>query len=182
MPFTAIRMVPLLLAVLALVGCSDGATPYQILRAYSITVYEGLPHQSYEGQLLAAEIKAKPTVTLHDFPFYEETLSIDKEDEAKLIAILGDSANFKIAGLVKKCGGFHPEFAVKWNTKAGENMGLICFGCGEYQIFGNGLMRKYDMDGGCHEELREILAAYRKNRPVHVDWGQQVPLPNNNLP
>jgi hypothetical protein len=172
MPFIATRMAPLLLAVFAFSGCVANPIPDQILVTDSISAYEGLPHHMYELELAATEIKSKPTITLYNFPFYEETLSFKKEDVAKLIAILGESANFKPLRYEMECGGFHPDFAIEWKSKAGEFTGLICFGCGEYRIFRTSKVRRYYMVGTCREDLAKILSTYRKNRPAHEGWGK----------
>src|SRR5688500_10060068 len=58
------------------------------------TLYEGLPHQFFEPTTLEQERAGKPTVTLHGFPFYQETLPLTADDENTLKRLLGDEGSF----------------------------------------------------------------------------------------
>src|SRR5262245_19676184 len=45
-----------------------------IAKADKVSLYEGLPHQLYESELLRQELKSKETVIFNGFPFYAEAL------------------------------------------------------------------------------------------------------------
>ena len=62
-------------------GCSGPPPETTTLKqADRLVLYEGLPHPMYEPEALEAEKKAKPTVTLHEFPFYREPLELKADD------------------------------------------------------------------------------------------------------
>ncbi len=151
-----------------LCGCTGGSPEgLTILRAGSISLYEGLPHAMYEPESLAAEKKAKPTIELHGFSFYRQALAPSGGDQAKLKASLGDAGSYSPYSGEKKCGGFHPDYAVEW-TVAGEPYAcLICFGCGEIKVFGPKGEATYDVPREARERLKILLAPHRRNRPVH---------------
>jgi hypothetical protein len=61
------------------------------------------------------------------------------------------------------CGGFHPDYAIRF-TKGEEHCDfLLCFGCGDGRILHNGKVIH------CHiRDWEELLAEYAKNRPKPV--------------
>src|SRR5690242_14857954 len=63
-------------------------------RPINILLYEGLPHQTWEGALLETERKTKTVIELHSFHFYAEKLKLKTEDEATLLDILCSDKSF----------------------------------------------------------------------------------------
>ncbi len=151
---------------LVLSGCS-GAPPETatLKQADRLVLYEGLPHQMYESQALAAEKKSKPTVTLHGFPFYRETLDLKPGDGARLEALLSDRHTFAPYSGEKKCGGFHPDYAVEWSAGGQTYHALICFGCFEAKVYGPKRGSIYDVGADVQKQFKDLLTPYRKNRP-----------------
>jgi hypothetical protein len=151
---------------LASSGCSgpppEAAT---LTQAERLVLYEGLPHQMYEPKALDAERKAKPTVTFHGFPFYRETLELKPGDDNRLKALLSDPRSFSAYSGEKKCGGFHPDYAVEWSAGGQVYQALICFGCFEARIYGPAGGTTYDVGRDVQERFRTLLGPYRKNRP-----------------
>jgi hypothetical protein len=89
--------VTLLLPVLCVAGCgartaevdrTDTDTRFDrnkslfaaVATADRLALYEGLPHQRYESDLLKKELQAKKTVKRHGFPFYADELDVSAED------------------------------------------------------------------------------------------------------
>jgi hypothetical protein len=155
-----------------LCGCAGGTSEGLTIRqGEGITFYEGLPHQMYEPDALEAEKRAKPTIELHGFPFYRQTLALKPGDEEKVKAALGDAQSYETYSGDKKCGGFHPDYAVVWSVKGSTYACLICFGCGEFKMYGPSGEAYYDIATAAKERLKAILASYRQNRPPHDSWG-----------
>ena len=147
-------------------GCSGGPREIATIRqAQRLTLYEGLPHQMYESAALVAERKAKPTVELHGFPFYRETLELKEGDDENLKALLEDPRTFESFSDEKKCGGFHPDYAVEWSVAGQLHTCLICFGCGEVKMYGPTGETRYDIPQDPRKRLEALLEPYRKNRP-----------------
>jgi hypothetical protein len=137
-----------------------------VRRADGVVLYEGLPHQMYEAHLLEEERRSKPVHDLDGYPFYQEPLKLTAEDANRLSEVLGESATYKPFSGEKKCGGFHPDYAVEWQVGANRYRALICLGCHEAKLFGPGLESRNDLDRAAYEKLQKLLNSYRKNRPA----------------
>ena len=148
-------------------GCSAGPpASASISQAKRITLYEGLPHQMYEPKALLAERNAKSTVQFNGFPFYEETLDLKAVDTEELKAMLSSPRSFEPYSGEKKCGGFHPDYAIEWSVGGKTYRCLVCFGCEEARIHGPGDVIEYDIEHATFKRLNQLLTPYRKNRPA----------------
>jgi hypothetical protein len=159
------------LALVPIVACSWGQKPsIPMPNPADISLYEGLPHQLYEAKTLALE-KLKPTIEKGAFPFYRESLGMTEADASALAKILADGEIFRPFTDEKKCGGFHPDYAIVVSSKDSEITYLICFGCFEAKVIGpNRSETRYDLDhNASNPRLSDILKKYRKHRPVPVD-------------
>lgn len=164
--------VALALACGATLGCSQRAPREVTVRpADQLVLYEGLPHQSYERDALEQERKTKPTVVRHGFPFYRETLDLEAHDGPKLKALLGDPNTFKTYSGEKKCGGFHPDYALEWTHEGRVWTVLICFSCKEARIYEPRGESIVDIRRDAFDRLHALLSTYRKNRPPHEGVG-----------
>jgi hypothetical protein len=153
-----------------------------IHRADRVTLYEGLPRSFGERDLLEEEQRTKPWIDVHGFPFYTPPLDLTAPDRTRLTEWLGTEASFRpLADMVKACGGFHPDFAVEWAVGAQVYQCLICFGCGEVQVFGPGGELHCDMvsttDPIAPAPLKRLLVPYQKNRPTSSVWPPRLPGP-----
>jgi len=155
--------------------------PYDtVRRADRLTVYEGLPHPLYEEEAFRGELKAARTAQLCGFPFYREPLELKDEDARALRDLLGDASTYRAYSGEKKCGGFHPDYAVEWPSSGEVDRALICFGCSEVRIIrSRGGTFFYDLRRGRDRRPRllDLLKAYRKNRPPHERFGL-TPVPS----
>jgi hypothetical protein len=134
--------------------------------ADQLVVYEGLPHQLFEKELLDEERKTKETVIWHDFPFYRAPLDVSADDREKLRVLLGDAGSFRPWRGEKKCGGFHPDYLAEWRAGNTNQRFLICFGCREVKVYGPEEDSRLDLTSEAAEALKEVLGNHRKNRPV----------------
>ncbi len=132
--------------------------------ATSVTVYEGLPHQSFERELLTAESKRKDTEKIGSFRFYIPAVAAINPEILK--RILSSSDTIQVYGGPKFCGGFHPDYAVQWSSEDGSRFyAQICFGCHEI-IYSDGKNEyKYDFESEPFEKLKKELAPYAEKRP-----------------
>lgn len=155
--------------LLLLMGCANkklDSFTQAVRGAGKLALYEGLPHQSFEADLLERERKTKPVRELHGYPFYQETLALSKEDAHRLSEILGDANTYLPFSGEKKCGGFHPDYAVEWQVGSDVYRALICFGCREAKLFGPAIELRVDLSPVAYKQLRELLKGYHKNRPA----------------
>ena len=130
-----------------------------------LTVFEGLPHQHWEEDLLAKELESKETIRIAGHPFYQPTLEIGDADKLAIVATLSDpKARRQIHGnTVKTCGGFHPDYAVCWTADKRKYCVLVCFGCAEFEFYRDEeQVARYDIRS---MELMTILDKYHNLRP-----------------
>jgi hypothetical protein len=135
-------------------------------KAEKVILFEGLPHQNYERKLLEKELKSGKVVEINDFPFYKEPLTLTKDDASALSKLFSDSNTLPKFSGEKKCGGFHPDFAVEWHVGDDIYRALICFGCGEAKVFGPKIEKRHDLGRSAKSKLRNLLMGYGKNRPT----------------
>jgi hypothetical protein len=129
-------------------------------------LYEGMPHQMYEANALQKEIAAKKTIIRDSFNFYQQPLAWKGGDEKLVEKLISDSASFSPFQGEKKCGGFHPDYCLEWQTAAGAYSVLLCFGCGEVKVLGPNLAARWDLANDAAEKLQNALKPYRTNRPA----------------
>ncbi len=147
-------------------GCSGPRPETTTLKQSArLVLYEGLPHQMYEHQALEAEKKAKSTVTLHEFPFYRETLELKPDDGERLKDLLGDPASFELYSGEKRCGGFHPDYAIEWSARGQMYQALVCLGCWEIKIYGPKGETLYDIRNDARNQLKPLLDSLHNSRP-----------------
>jgi hypothetical protein len=156
------------LAVLLCVSCGCGGGGDEaatINQATRPVVFEGLPHPGDEPGLFQAEKAAKTTALFGEYAFYRDPLEVSADDVSSLKNVLGDRSTYKAFFGEKKCGGFHPDFAVEWSHDGGTYRTMICFGCGEIIVQKPGGQARYDLGGNAKTRLMAILKPYQKNRP-----------------
>jgi hypothetical protein len=84
----------------------------------------------------------------------------------RLTQVLSDAESLQRFGGEKKCGGFHPDYAIEWVRGADRYQAQICFGCGEAKLFGPGIDSRHTLSAGAATQLKDVLATYRRNRPA----------------
>ena len=130
-----------------------------------LTLFEGLPHQSFEKDLLETEVDSKNTELRFGAYFYVAANPVSIEDAAVLRRILSTSETFTGYPQPKLCGAFHPDYALLWDDAVHEVEFHICFGCHEMKIFSDGKKRYCDIDALTFIKLKELLSEYRVQRP-----------------
>lgn len=131
-----------------------------------VELYEGLPHYTWEVELLEQELKNKDTVEFGGGSFYAKPLSLSPEDAKELKRRFCRRQSFMPFHGFKPCGGYHPDWRVIWKNGEKEFQVEFCFGCGEMTAT-NGTVELYcemqDM-----EIFRELLEPYQKQRPKNA--------------
>jgi hypothetical protein len=160
----------LTIIIASIVSCSTNKLPaLPSPDPDKIVLYEGLPRQDYEPERFAEDSK-KPTILKGGFPFYQEPLTLKETDAKTLGKMLAHADMFQPFGGEKKCGGFHPDYAIVVWSKGEETTYLICLGCGEAKVSRpDGSQARYDLGRDpAKPSLRAILKPYQKNRPTPI--------------
>ncbi|MFM9966303.1 MAG: hypothetical protein ACKV2Q_34435 [Planctomycetaceae bacterium] len=129
-------------------------------------LYEGLPSEFWEPQLLEQEVARTKTVRLHGYPFYEELLAWQETDGEQLTALLAARNSFAKFTDGKKGGGFHADYCLEWKTGEGTTHVVVSLEGGEVKMYGPKSQLHCDLSPEAAAKLRPMLARYRKNRPA----------------
>lgn len=132
--------------------------------AQEVFVYEGLPHQMIERELLKKEKQRDDTTVIGGFPFYTPKVLAKKDVTQKLRDVLASAESYEEFSGEKRCGGFHPDYAVHWVEGESKYSILICYGCGEALIVSAKKSYRYDLKK--EKELRELLKPFASKRPA----------------
>jgi len=134
-------------------------------RAPEFILYEGLPHQTAESELLKKELATKQTVRLHGYPFYARPLPVAAEDIDKLRRLCSSADSFWTYSGAKFCGGFHPDYCLVWKDGKVTYEFLICFGCHEMMLCHPKKEHMADIRNEAYEQFKTILTKYHAQRP-----------------
>lgn len=132
-------------------------------RIKSPVVYEGLPHQVWEKELLRSELASKKTRKLYGYDFYEAPIRLDEPRARKLLATLAEPKLFQ--PYEGKFCSFHPDWAVQWKDSSGTYALLLCFGCHEAAFFRKDEKLVADLTEGGYQKLAKTMSAFRTARP-----------------
>lgn len=133
--------------------------------AKEVYIYEGLPHQIFEDEKLAVEKRRKDTRGIGGFPFYTPKVVAPADLAASLKKILAADDSLAEFSGEKRCGGFHPDYAVAWSNGKQERAVLICFGCGEVLFVADEETQRYDSTFAALRRLEKLLGPFRSKRP-----------------
>jgi hypothetical protein len=137
-----------------------------ILRPGEAVLYEGLPSEFWEPQLLEQEMSRKRTVRIQGYPFYEERLELSGGDAERLTSLLSVGRSFQRLRESKTCGGYQPDYCIEWGSDDGTTRILISLECKEVKIFAPGTELHCDLSAEAGQKLEQWLGPRRKNRPV----------------
>ncbi|GAA5495978.1 hypothetical protein Rhal01_02159 [Rubritalea halochordaticola] len=133
-----------------------------------ITLHEGLPHQLWDKELLAAELKKQKHEMRQGFAFYvpAQSSNIVPEDRKQLLAILADPESYEPYSGPKRCGGYHPDFSVEFQSGKHLVEIQLCFGCHESKLFLDGKFKLHtDLKGRTMTKLEPLLRRYHQENP-----------------
>ena len=130
-----------------------------------VTLLEGLPHQLVEHSSFLQERDRKNCVDIGGYYFYKKPLPLAPADESSLRAIATELATYHPYSGPKRCGGFHPDYALRWGDGRDAVYTLICFGCHETQTLGRKDYLIADLPEPAYRQLEAALGKRHSQRP-----------------
>lgn len=137
-------------------------------RASKVEVFEGLPHQMFEPELLAQEQQRSDVFQNHDFDFYEPALSLPDDEFDCFISRVVSRRTYRAWQGFKACGGFHPDFLLRFHGADSTIDVQICLGCGEAVLFGGDGYSYVDIDEFARNSWETLREKSRTKRPLPV--------------
>ncbi len=139
-----------------------------------LRLFEGLPHQGWEKDLLKSELASKQTFKSHGHYFYETEITPSEADAAALTKLATSAPTFVEWRGSKLCGAFHPDWLLRWTTADGQTHGLhFCFNCHEAKLFGGAYRLYCDVPETPYETLKAALSKYASQRPARPSKTQE---------
>lgn len=133
---------------------ASGVLRAELRGASRIAVFEGLPSQRRHDALLA-EAERADVFLVSGFPFYQAEL--EAKPASPIVRTLANPENLGEFSGEKRCGGFHPDFTICWESPYGPFQALLCFGCQEVLFAGGGNHLRYDLAPWSVHCLKEEL-------------------------
>jgi hypothetical protein len=128
-----------------------------IRTAESVELYEGFLWHRGKQEMLKK----------HGFYFYVPAIVPTEGDAEALRGHVLNEATFEEWRGVKFCGGYHPDWFIRWVSKDGDAHELhLCFGCHEAKIYGPDYQLYCDVRGDAYKSLKSILERYHVRRDV----------------
>jgi len=134
-----------------------------VAAAKSIVVFEGLPHQMWDRELLTVEIQRKDTQKIWEFPFYTPSTAATNADDLR--QLLSSSNSIVVYAGPKGCGGYHPDYCISWQAEETTYYALVCLGCHEIVLYDGKTSLIYDLDEKAYERYKKLLAVYEAKHP-----------------
>src|SRR4051812_48116871 len=128
-----------------------------IRQSGEVVLYEGLPSEFWEPQLLEREVNRKKTIRLRGYSFYDERVALRPADAEQFTALFSAKGSFKRYRGPKVCGGYHPDYCVEWKAGDAATRALICLECGEVKIFGPQAELHCDLSPDAGQRLAQWL-------------------------
>jgi hypothetical protein len=101
---------------------------------------------------------SRATVRLHAFDFYKEKLTISDDVGEKLSKWFNDPGTFDDWDGEKKCGGFHPDYAIEWMNGSESVMVLFCLSCHEIKAYLGNRAVRLNVKKKAYDYVKELLA------------------------
>ncbi|MCA9215290.1 MAG: hypothetical protein KDB27_19620 [Planctomycetales bacterium] len=130
-----------------------------------IEVYEGLPHPTWESELLVSETDKNETIVLGGFHFYAEPIEVRTRDANRLRELYCSRGSFYPFQGFKDCGGYHPDWCVVWKNDDATFEVQFCFGCCEMRTANGSSLHECDMSRKSQRQFEATLNKYRTKRP-----------------
>ena len=148
--------------------------------AERLDILEGLPHPRFEKLAFSQELASNAVRDILGSLFYDESRPVKFEDHTAIRSVLADPRTFlpcQDDGVVrlKRCGGFHADFAIEFRHDAQVGGALICFGCGEIKTLIQGDRWHNDLLPEAQAALRRTLLGYRDKRPLRTPPPAEAP-------
>ena len=130
-----------------------------------VTLLEGLPHQLVEHASFLDERRTKRTVEVGGYLFYRAPRPLAPDAAGELRALCADLRSYDAYTGPKRCGGFHPDYALRWGEGRDAVYTLVCFGCHETQTLDGKRCLIADLPEPAFRRFQTALDRYHAQRP-----------------
>ena len=125
-------------------------------KANMTAFFFGLPHPGSEEEDFKHELWNSQNQSICGYRFYSEQSEPTAEIPSEIFRIFTTVGDFQPYGGKKLCGGYHADFAVKFEKDSREYWFLVCMGCSEVVAYSKGKKLFFELSDEAYYPLREL--------------------------
>jgi hypothetical protein len=122
-----------------------------------VKVYRGLPHQMYDTGALWRDLFLTSNRAIAGYRFRTPPAEVSAELGGGLSRAMQNRGLYHPYFGAKLCGGYHPDYCFEWESPKGSFFALLCLGCREMRLVGNGATVHCDMHRTQVLELEDLV-------------------------
>lgn len=153
-----LRLVTSVVLLLASSGCASSGPPSFVASARdapTLTLYRGVPRPGQLAPAGGADPDPGPVVEISGQTFYAKPVKLEGDKARALARVLADGSSYD-EHRVKRCGGFHADWAVEWGGDEPRRV-LLCFTCHETLSVSGDAQRLNDLTDSGYARVTAIL-------------------------
>lgn len=133
----------------------------ELKKAEHPQLYRGLAHPKKDPRRYARQLQTQPHVMFRDFAFHQQPVPDSEALGRRLLRLYADPQSHQALAAPKTaCAGFHPDYALVWQSGRTKCVLQVCYGCHEWKFFGPGGMMHTDINEPAYfDELMQWLPA-----------------------
>ena len=125
-------------------------------------IYRGLPHQMWDKAALWTHLFITSNRSIGGYRFYTTRALASDTLRARLTAAFQASTLYQPYRGPKLCGGYHPDYCFEWRSSRGTFYALICTGCHEIILIGDGTEVHCDLGDVPGDALERLLDEFNQ--------------------
>lgn len=120
-------------------------------------IHRGLPHQYWEKRDLWRDLFTTSHRSIGGYRFYTTPPVVSEPLRSRIASAVRSSTLYQPYGGAKACGGYHPDYCFEWHTSQGTFYALLCTGCHEMILIGDGTELHCDLERATGDSLVRML-------------------------
>jgi hypothetical protein len=128
-------------------------------------IYRGLPHQYWQKRDLWRDLFTTSHRSIGGYRFYTTPAVVSEPLRSSVASAIRSRTLYQPYGGAKLCGGYHPDYCFEWHTSHGTFYALLCTGCHEMILIGDGTELHCDLNDGPFDALEQELKVLNKLDP-----------------
>jgi hypothetical protein len=129
-----------------------------------VNVYGGLPHQMWAEGALLRDLVFTRNRSIGGYRFYTKPVEVPEDLRTKVSATLKNPMVYMPYLGPAACGGYHPDYCFEWRSSRGTFYALLCMGCEEINLVGDGAEVRCELRRASAKSLKELLKGSIKER------------------
>ena len=143
---------------------ADFSNLHKVVPSKSASIVEalsGLPHNFSDSEDFVQELWHSDNRSIHGYRFYSDPIALTDELKQVIHDLFTTQGTFTPYGGPKLCGGYHADFAVRFDDAGQQYWFLVCLGCHEVLCYAKGEELVIELESTAYKAL---VAAWKNNK------------------